>query len=108
MTGFRDGEVQHVMRADLDLKEQVVRVTEKPQCGFVPKDWEQREVPLPDRLVESLERFLARQGLRPPLLFPTAGGLPNYHYLDLCKKIAHRAKLNCGNCEKDGRSCAHA
>jgi integrase len=50
MTGFRDAEVQHVTRADLDLKEQVVRVTEKPQWGFIPKNWEQREVPIPDRL----------------------------------------------------------
>jgi integrase len=108
MTGFRDAEVQHVMRADLDLKEHVVRVTEKPQWGFIPKDWEHREVPIPDLLVESLERFLARQELKTPLLFPTSGGLANYHYLDLCKKIAWRANLNCGNCEEGDRSCRDA
>ena len=106
MTGFRDAEVQHVTRADLDLKEQVVRVTEKPQWGFIPKNWEQREVPIPDRLVASLKSYLARQRVKSPLLFPTAGGLPNYHFLDLCKKIAFRAELNCGNCEKGDRSCA--
>ena len=55
MTGFRDAEVQHVTRGDLDLKEQVVRVTEKLQWGFIPKNWEQREVPIPYCLVESLE-----------------------------------------------------
>jgi integrase len=38
MTGFRDAEVQHVTRADLDLKEQVVRVTEKPKWAAGP--WE--------------------------------------------------------------------
>jgi integrase/recombinase XerD len=108
MTGFRDAEVQHVTRTDLDLKEQVVRVTEKPQWGFIPKDWEQREVPIPDRLVESLKRFLAHQGVQFPLLFPTASGLPNYHFLDLCKNVAYRAKLNCGNCEKDDCFCADA
>jgi integrase/recombinase XerD len=108
MTGFRDQEVQHVMRADLDLKEQVVRVREKPQWGFIPKDWEQREVPIPDRLVASLKSFLSRQESIGPLLFPTAGGLPNYHYLRLCKKIAWRAKLNCGNCEKEDQSCANS
>ncbi len=31
MSGLRDGEVQHVTRADIDLKEQVVKVTEKPR-----------------------------------------------------------------------------
>ena len=108
MTGFRDAEVQHVTRADLDLKEQVVRVTEKPQWGFIPKNWEQREVPIPDRLVASLRSYLARQRVKSPLLFPTAGGLPNYHFLDLCKKIALRAELNCGNCENGDRSCADA
>ena len=67
MTGFRDAEVQHVTRADLDLKEHVVRVTEKPQWGFIPKNWEQREVPIPDRPVESLESLLARKDLKGPL-----------------------------------------
>jgi integrase/recombinase XerD len=106
MTGFRDAEVQHVTRADLDLKEQVVRVTEKPQWGFIPKNWEQREVPIPDRLVRSLRTYLARQRVKSTLLFPTSGGLPNYHFLTLCKNIALRAELNCGNCEKGDGSCA--
>jgi integrase/recombinase XerD len=106
MTGFRDAEVQHVTRADLDLKEQVVRVTEKPQWGFIPKNWEQREVPIPDRLVELLEGLLARKDLKGPLLFPTSGGGPNYHFLDLCKRIAHRAELNCGNCDKGDHTCS--
>ena len=81
MTGFRDAEVQHVMRGDLDLREQVVRVTEKPQWGFIPKNWEQREVPIPDRLIASLKSLLAWQRLKSPLFFPTTGGLPNYHCL---------------------------
>lgn len=106
MTGFRDAEVQHVTRADLDLKEQIVRVTEKPQWDFIPKNWEQREVPIPDHLVSSLQSYLARPRVKSPLLFPTAGGLPNFHFLDLCKKIALRAQLNCGNCEKGDHSCA--
>ena len=106
MSGFRDGEVQHVTRADIDLKEQVVKVTEKPRWGFIPKDWEQREVPIPDRLVEPMKRQLARKDLKPPLVFPTSGGGPNYHFLDLCKKIAYRAGLNCGNCDKSDHSCA--
>src|SRR5207245_603678 len=64
MSGFRDGEVQHVTRADIDLKEQVVKVTEKPRWGFIPKDWEQREVPIPDRLVEPMKRQLDRKDLK--------------------------------------------
>jgi integrase/recombinase XerD len=106
MTGFRDAEVQHVTRADLDLKAQVVRVTEKPKWGFIPKNWEQREVPIPDRLAASLKSHLSRQRGKSLLLFPTSGGLPNYHFLVLCKNVAFRAGLNCGRCEKGDRSCA--
>jgi integrase/recombinase XerD len=70
MTGFPDAEVQHVTRADLDPREQVVRVTEKPQWGFIPKNWGQREVPIPDRLVESLEAPVPDQRRRAELSFP--------------------------------------
>ena len=65
-------------------------------------------MPIPDRLVESLEGLLARKDLKGPLLFPTSGGGPNYHFLDVCKKIAYRAELNCGNCDKGDHSCSVA
>jgi len=106
MTGFRDTEVQHVCRRDLDLKQQVVRIEEKPQWNFVPKNWERREVPIPDRLVGSLQRWLATRVIQTELLFPTAGGQPNYHFLPRCKRIAYEAGLNCGHCGKHQRSCA--
>ena len=42
----------HVTWPDIDFGNHVVRVKAKPKLGFIPKDWEEREVPVPDRLVE--------------------------------------------------------
>ncbi len=78
MTGFREAEVQHVTWKDVDLKEQVVRVTAKPEYGFFPKDWEEREVPIPDRLAQALK---ARSKSKWPLVFPTPDGKRNGHFL---------------------------
>ena len=54
MTGLREGETQHVVWSDIDFPNHVVRVTAKPKLGFTPKTWEEREVPIPDRLYDSL------------------------------------------------------
>jgi integrase/recombinase XerD len=104
-TGFRDSEVQHVFRSDVDLKNGIVKVTEKPSFGFIPKDWEHREVPVPRWMIEALERPV-RQKNSSPLLFPTSGGKPNQHFLDQCKAIAYKAGLNCGNCEGSLGKCS--
>jgi len=105
MTGFREQEVEAVTWKDIDFKEQVARVTAKPKFGFVPKTWEEREVPIPDRLVESLRRHRAALGANSPLLFPNKSGGVERKFLRTCKTIAWRAKLNCGNCDNGGELC---
>jgi integrase/recombinase XerD len=93
MTGFRKKEAAFVEWRDVDLKAGVVRVTAKNKYGFRPKTYEEREVPIPDKLVAALKSH--RNGSE--LLFPTRNGTPRRHrtqLLDLCKAIAKRAKLN--------------
>ena len=96
MTGFRKKEAAFVEWRDVDLKARVVRVTAKTQYGFKPKDYEEREVPIPAKLVARLKSWQAsRNGSE--LVFPTRNGTPRRHrtqLLDLCKAIAKRAKLN--------------
>jgi integrase len=96
MSGFRKKETTHAGWPDVDLKHGVVRVTAKPEHGFRPKDWEEREVPIPDKLVSTLKQWAqSRNGSS--LVFPTKNGTPRKHrtqLLELCKKIAKRAKLN--------------
>jgi integrase/recombinase XerD len=96
MTGFRKKEVTYCTWPDVDLRAGVVRVTAKLDHGFKPKDWEEREVPIPDRLVKSLKKWAAqRRGSA--FVFPTRNGTPRKHrtqLLELCKHVAERAGLD--------------
>ena len=74
MTGFREQEVQAVTWKDIDFKEQVAKVRAKPKYRFLPKSYEEREVPIPDRLVESLRQHQKKFGGNCPLLFPNKSG----------------------------------
>jgi integrase/recombinase XerD len=96
MTGFRKKEVTFACWDDVNLKQGVVRVTAKPEHGFRPKDWEEREVPIPDKLVKSLKEW-AKNRNGSPFVFPTRNGTPRKHrtqLLELCKAVAKRAGLN--------------
>ena len=57
-TGLRDQELMHLYWSDVDLIERRLRVTGKPECrcgscsrkdikGWLIKDFEQRDIPLP-------------------------------------------------------------
>ncbi|PYV68523.1 MAG: hypothetical protein DMG97_24640 [Acidobacteria bacterium] len=96
MTGFRKKEVTFCTWQDVDLKHGVVRVTAKPHHEFRPKDWEEREVPIPDKLVLSLKQW-GKQRNGSEFVFPTRNGTPRKHrtqLLELCKAVAERAGLN--------------
>ncbi len=105
MSGFREQEVQALTWPDIDFKEQVARVSAKPKFGFVPKTWEEREVPIPDRLVESLRLYRTELQTKSLLVFPNKSGGPERKFLRLCKTIALRAGLNCGNCDSGKHLC---
>lgn len=107
-SGFRDQEAQHVSWRDLDFRHSQVRVTAKPLWGFRPKNWEERVVPLPSPLIEQLRRLKdLRNGLPAQLVFPNKRGNPDSENDVIVKRVAHRAKLNCGQCvTKHGNKCA--
>jgi integrase/recombinase XerD len=106
MAGLRDQELQCLYVKDVDLGEQVIRVVPKPELGFIPKDWEQREIPIPDLLVSELREYLKHAPRCGRLMFPTSEGGRDYHLLDSCKRIAFGAGLNCGKCVGGKKSCA--
>jgi integrase/recombinase XerD len=106
MTGFREGEVMHVTWPDIDLGNHVVRVKAKPKLGFIPKDWEEREVPIPDRLLNSLRHHKAAAPANHSLVFATCNGQLVHNFLRQCKSIAWRAGLNCGLCDTGEGHCA--
>jgi integrase len=75
-----------------------VRVSHKPELGWSPKAYKEREIPIPSKLAADLKKLHAKsKGC--PLIFPTAGFRPKLDFLDCCKAIAKRAGLNCGQCD---------
>ncbi len=107
-SGFRDREVRHVAWRDMDFRNSLVRVTAKPLWGFGPKNWEERAVPLPTALIEQLQKLRERRNALPSqLAFPNSRGNPDSENDMIVKRVAKRAKLNCGQCvTKHGNKCA--
>ena len=107
LTGFRESEVKHVTWDDIDFREQVVRVKAKAQWGFIPKNWEEREVPIPRTLLDGLSALKRKAPAGTELIFPSPGGKPEYHMLGKCKAVGARAGLNCGRCRTKKGNCSH-
>ncbi len=94
MTGMREQEVMHCSWNDINLARPTVTVRYKPEYGFSPKNYREREIPIPAKLVQSLKARKAKSDKTCGLVFPTAGCRPKMNFLDGLKAIAERAKLN--------------
>ena len=107
-SGFRDREVRYVAWRDIDFRNSLARVTVKPLWGFGPKNLEERSVPLPSALIAHLQKLRERRnGLPSQLVFPNSRGNPDSENDMIVKRVAERAKLNCGQCvTKHGNKCA--
>src|SRR5262245_18142523 len=55
LTGLRRDELRYLVISDIDLIKKEIRVTAKE--GFIPKNYEEREIPIPDELVEILRKL---------------------------------------------------
>lgn len=98
-TGLREQEAMHLAWDDLDLgliPSLVVR--SKPDAKFWIKDKEERAVPLPQALVESLKLGRERHPASRWVL-GTSSDKPNTHLLRLLKRLVRKAGLNCGSCD---------
>ena len=89
-TGAREQEVMYAEWNDVDFVDGLFTV--KAKENWKPKDYEEREIPLPDFLVKALkERMLTTKG---SLIFPTRQGKPDGHMLRTLKDLAKRAGLH--------------
>lgn len=82
----------HLFWTDVGFELQTVRVTAKPELGFYPKRWEEREVPIPVQLIDLLKAHPRRAGCN--FVFSSPKGNREYHMLDRCKAVAGRAGLD--------------
>jgi integrase len=92
LTGLRELEVVHLFWSDISFELQTVRVTAKPDLGFYPKRWEEREVPIPVQLINLLKGHTRSPGCN--FVFSSPKGNREYHMLDHCKAVAERAGLD--------------
>jgi integrase len=97
LTGFREQEVMYLFWRDLNLKLRTVRVVSKPDLGFSPKRWEEREVPVPVDLAQLLANH--PQSINSPFVFPSPTGNREQNFLRRCKEIATRAGLDASTFE---------
>src|SRR6266404_3479668 len=84
----------HCSWSDVSLSRSTITVRYKKEYGFSPKNYKEREIPIPARLVASLRQKAKSKAGDCALVFPTAGCKPKLNFLDDLKAVAERAKLN--------------
>jgi len=97
MTGMREQEVMYTYWSDVNLAHAIVPVSHKPDRGWTPKVYKEREIPIPAKLEKSLKAWKAKADKTCGLVFPTAGCKPKLDFLDCLKAVAVRAKLDSEN-----------
>ena len=99
-TGCREQEVQYATWKDLDLKglRFMVSGEGKSDVAFVPKNHEERQVPLTTEL-GSLLADQKKHAVSDRWVFTNEDGKPDGHFLRKFKAIANRAGMNCGQCK---------
>jgi integrase/recombinase XerD len=86
-TGMREQELCHLIWSDVDLKKKVLHVSAKPEQGFTPKTWEEREIEMSDGLVEALKNLPRASRW----VFPTVRGKRHAHVYKIVERVAERA-----------------
>jgi integrase/recombinase XerD len=94
MTGEREQEAMYTEWPDVNFAASTVRVSHKPDRGWTPKAYKEREIPIPTKLLKSLKAWKAKSAKACPLVFPTAGCNPKLDFLDCLKAVVKRTKLD--------------
>jgi integrase/recombinase XerD len=98
LLGLRDQELQHAEFRDINWSENTFRVRSKPEWGFMPKTWEQRDIPLFEDLPAELKAWRDQKPGQ-SLILSSKGRTPDRKMLRSLKVLAKQAKLNCGRCK---------
>lgn len=103
--GLREQELSHLCWEDVNFEQGWLHLRAKREFGFQLKDAEERQIPLPSKLLARLaERRTAQPNTR--LVFGTLTGKPDGHLLRRLKDLVFSSGLNCGRCvNRAGVSC---
>jgi integrase len=88
-SGAREQEVANAAWDAIDFTDRLFHIRET--ATFTPKDHEEREIPLPDFLMEVLKRRMLNT--KGSLIFPSKEGRPRRHMLRTLQALAARAGL---------------
>jgi integrase/recombinase XerD len=94
MTGMREQEVMHCSWSDVNLNGKTITVRANPKYNFSPKNYEEREIPIPEKLIKRLTTWKEQADKTCGLVFPTTGCRPKLDFLDCLKAVVKRAGLN--------------
>lgn len=98
MTGFREQEAMHITWQNIRFKANIVEMRWKPQFDWSPKAYKEREVPVPDELLESLEVYRktlsGKCAASGALVFSTRSGKCDTHMIRALKRNAAKAGLD--------------
>jgi integrase/recombinase XerD len=97
MTGEREQEVMFTYWTDVNFAASTVRVSHKPDRGWTPKAYKEREIPIPAKLTKSLRAWKAKASKGCALVFPTSGCRPKLDFLDCLKAVVKRTRLDPDN-----------
>jgi len=97
MTGEREQEVMYTYWSDVNFAASTVRVSHKPDRGWTPKAYKEREIPIPTKLAKSLKAWKAKASKGCALVFPTGGCRPKLDFLDCLKAVVKRTRLDPDN-----------
>jgi len=93
-TGMREQEVMHCYWSNVKFNDSTITVTHKPDRGWTPKAYKEREIPVPLTLIEALKGHRERRANGCNLVFPTSGCNPKLDFLDCLKAVVERADLS--------------
>jgi integrase/recombinase XerD len=102
MTGMREQEVMYTYWSDVNFAASTVRVTHKPDRGWTPKAYKEREIPIPPTLAKSLKAWKAKADKTCSLVFPTAGCNPKLNFYCLLSSSSGDGRVTTVNgCNRD-------
>ncbi len=106
-TGTRMQEAMFLEWRNFDFDRGTLTVRAKDDLGFDIKDKAERTLPIPADLIEDLKQWKKTHKGR--LVLGTQNDTPNWKWLQMLKRCAKRAGLNCGVCTacRNRNECEH-
>jgi integrase len=107
-TGMRMQEAMYLEWFQIDSENRILKVVERDADGKRIKDGAERTLPLPADLIEQLKAWKETHGKRRYVL-GTSNDTPNWKWLELLKRLARQAGLNCSHCPscRERKECEH-